>query len=173
MNVVIISGGTTSVTITGVTDTAGNTYHLVKSATGSLGCLYIYVAFNISAYSGSNTITAAFSGSTKYNSIVAEYSGVSKVAVDQSAIAGPTTSSAPSSGSVTTTFATELLIGAFRVDAANQWSSAGSGWTVREQVGSNSGTLMDKVVTSTGTYSATATLSLSETWLAGILTIGQ
>jgi hypothetical protein len=73
------------------------------------------------------------------------------------------TGTAVSSGSVTTTNANDLLVGADMV--VYNYAAAGTGYTARVISTPNSDLAEDRVVTTTGSYSATATQTSSGGWL--------
>src|SRR5581483_5470211 len=114
----------------------------------------IYYAKNISpATAGSNIVTVKFSTAVQYPDIrISEYSGLDTVApfdVTSSATGSPATAT---SGSVTTISPTELLFGAGTTSGV--FTTAGSGYTLRVITNPDSDIVEDRVVTSTGTYSA-------------------
>ncbi len=146
-----------------IKDSLGNTY---TSATGPLSWNnntwrgQVFYAKNI--LGGSNTITVTFSqGVTSFGIMYThEYSGLdpaNPIDVTQGAIG---TSSAMSSGLVTTTNANDLIFGA---GASSAGITAGeSGFTVRTTGYGNM--TEDEDVTNTGSYAATATQN-SVAWI--------
>lgn len=138
-----------SVTVNSLTDTIGNTYSLITSNTTTFsGPAILSVYYTISKASGSNTITAAFSGTAAFSAMrVCEYSGVNTVDQFNSGIT--TSGNIGNSGNITTTHSTELLFGT-EFSSGNELSPP-SGWVDRivdgqEDVNS------EQVVSSTGTY---------------------
>jgi chitodextrinase len=164
-NVIAIGFNDATSTISSVTDSKGNTYAVAAAlARGSSLSQAVYYAKNIaSATAGSNTLTVTFSGSVPYADIrVAEYSGLdstSPVDVTASASGSATTAN---SGNVTTTSANELIYGAGMTGGGFS-STPINGFTTRVLTQPDTDIAIDKNVTSTGTYSATATVSGS--WL--------
>jgi hypothetical protein len=152
-----------------VTDNAGNTYSPAAPTTrSSVNSQAIYYAKNI--VGGPTTVTVTFNTSTPYVDIrIAEYSGLSRTnPLDVSASAAGSASLA-NSGSVTTTSASELLLGAGTTTGA--FTSAGSGYTLRVITQPDADICEDRIVTATGTYNATA--SVSGTWVMQLVTFRQ
>jgi hypothetical protein len=113
----------------------------------------VFYAKNIAG--GSNTVTVTFASAVNsFGTIyIHEYAGIDKASpldVSKSAIG---TGRAMSSGSVTTTNASDLLFGAGA--SRNTVTKAGSGWTTRSAASGNR--TEDRNVTTTGSYAATAT----------------
>ena len=79
------------------------------------------------------------------------------------AVAGQGSSATSSSGSVTTSNANDLLVGANLVQSTTK--SAGTGYTNRVITTQDGDILEDSIVTTTGSYSATASLSFSSQWI--------
>ena len=167
LNVVVVGWNDSTTTISTVTDTKGNPYTLigapiVQSGTASQA---IYYAKNISAASaGANTVTVTFSVAPRFPDIrIAEYSGLDTVSpLDVFVGAQGTTTSTSSSGSVTTTTANDLLVGANVVQSTT--NAAGTGYTNRVITGDGD-ILEDRIVTATGSYSATAALDKVQPWI--------
>ncbi len=166
LNVVIVGWNDSTATVSSVADTKGNTYALaaapiVQSGTASQA---IYYAKNItSAAAGANTVTVTFNVAARFPDIrIAEYSGIDTVnPLDVSAGAQGSTATS-SSGSVTTTNANDLLIGANLVQSTS--TAAGAGYTNRG-ITPDGDILEDRVVTATAGYSATAALDKVQQWI--------
>ncbi len=144
------------ITITSVTDTAGNGYTKIATALSTGRESALFFAANIKASSG-NTISCNFASSTGREAIVVEeFSGV--VALDGSVTASnnsPTTNLP--SGNLTTTNANDLLVYEVNVGADSTFT-AGPGYTIPPG-GSNARLAMQfTTVSSQGTYST------SESW---------
>ncbi|HEY4210838.1 MAG TPA: LysM peptidoglycan-binding domain-containing protein [Steroidobacteraceae bacterium] len=166
LNVIAIGWNNATSTISSVTDTAGNTYTLAigpTTASGN-GRQSIYYAKNINAAAAnSNTVTVTFSGSVPYPDLRAtEYSGINTTSPLDVTKGASGSSTSTSSGSVTTTNANDLIIAANYV--ANSTSAAGSGYTQR-MITADSSIFEDRKVTSTGSYSASATQSPTGWWI--------
>jgi len=171
LNVVVVGWNDSTSTISGVTDSRGNSYApaaapVVQSATASQA---IYYAKNIfAAATGANTVTVSFNVGARFPDIrIAEYSGLDTVnPLDVSVGAQGTTTSTSNSGSVTTTTANDLLVGANLVQSTT--TAAGSGYTSRT-ITQDGDILEDRVVTVTGSYSATAALDKIQPWIMQIV----
>jgi predicted enzyme related to lactoylglutathione lyase len=167
LNVVAIGWDNVTSTIASVTDSAGNVYLPAAPITrSSANSQAIYYAKNIVA-NASNTVTVTFNTATPFVDLrILEYSGIDTVnALDQTASAAGT-SATPSSGNVTTTTAKELVFGAGTTTGG--FSSGGSGFTTRIITVPDVDIAEDRIVTATGTYSATA--SQSGTWVMQVVT---
>jgi len=160
LNVVVVGWNDTTSTVTSVTDSAGNTYSLAIGPTTGTGMRQsIYYAANITG--GSNTVTVTFNQAASFPDVrILEYRGVT--ALDVTAGASGSSTSA-NSGSATTTSANELIFGADLV--ATLTAAAGSGFTSRIITPLDGDIAEDEVVTTAGSYSATATLSGSGPWV--------
>src|SRR5260370_1877511 len=167
LNVVVVGWNDATATVSSVTDSRGNAYSLaaapvVQSATASQA---IYYAKNIlAAAAGANTVTVTFNVRARFPDIrIAEYSGSDTVnPLDVSVGAQSTTTSTSNSGSVTTTSANDLLVGANLVQSTT--TGAGAGYTSRGITGDGD-ILEDRVVTVTGSYNATAALDKVQPWI--------
>lgn len=163
LNIVAIGFANTTSTIVSVTDNKGNAYAVAAPLTrDSLDSQAVYYAKNIATGAGNTVVTVTFNNSVPYPDIrVVEYSGVDKVApldVTKSATGSGTTAN---SGAVTTTNANNLIFGAGLV--SSRYSAAGSGFTKRI-ITADGNIAEDRNVTTTGSYSATASCS-SGKWI--------
>jgi IPT/TIG domain len=165
LNVVVVGWKDTTSTVQSVKDSAGNNYSLAIGPTSGTGLRQsIYYAANI--VGGGNTVTVQFSQAAQFPDIrILEYRGVS--AVDKTAGASGSSKTA-SSGAATTTTASELIFGAATVVTAV--TKAGSGFTTRIITSPDGDIAEDKVVTKTGSNSATATLTSSGPWVMQMVT---
>jgi len=167
LNVVVVGWNDSISTLSSVTDSLGNAYvlaagPLVQTGTASQA---IYYAKNISAAAASaNSVTVTFSVAAAFPDIrIAEYGGLDTVnPLDVSAGAQGTTTSTSSSGSVTTSSANDLLVGANLVQSTT--TGAGAGYTSRGITGDGD-ILEDRIVTVTGSYNATAALDKVQSWI--------
>jgi hypothetical protein len=166
-NVVVVGWNSATGQVQAVTDTKGNPYVLAVGPTVSAGFATqsIYYAANIAAAAaGANTITVTFTAAAPFPDIrVAEYSGIaSNNPVDRAvgAIGSGTTSS---SGALVTTNANDLLVGANIVQTGT--SGPGTGFTNRGITVPDSDILEDQIVTTAGSYTATATLTSAGAWI--------
>ena len=161
LNVVVVGWNNSTAQVNSVKDSKGNAYQLAVGPTVQSGVAMqaIYYASNIAAAAaGANTVTVAFSAAAPYVDIrIAEYSGISSTTPLDVFAAAQGSGSSGSSGSVTTTNANDLLVGADLVQMTTK--SAGSGYTSRVITNPDGDILEDRIVSTTGSYSATATLS--------------
>ena len=160
LNVVVVGWNDTTATVQSVKDSAGNTYSLAIGPTSGTALRQsIYYAANITG--GSNTVTVMFSQAAVYPDVrILEYKGVTTLDVTAGA-SGSSTSA--SSGAATTTGANELIFGANMVSTTTK--AAGSGFTSRVITTPDRDIAEDKIVTTAGSNSATATLTSSGTWV--------
>src|SRR6266446_5381366 len=163
LNVVVAGWNDSTATISSITDSRGNTYALaaapvVQSGTASQA---IYYAKNISAATaGGNTVTVTFSAAAAFPDIrIAEYSGLDTVSPLDVAVGAQGNNVTSSSGAVTTTNANDLLVGANLVQTLT--TGPGSGYTNRVITTPDGDILEDRVVTTIGSYTATAPVSPS------------
>jgi hypothetical protein len=171
LNVVAVGWNDSTATVMAVTDTSGNTYTRAVGPTFISGTLSqsIYYAKNIwAASAGANSVTVTFSSAAVYPDIrILEYSGADlNNPVDVTAAATGNSANS-SSGSVTTTNATDLLFGANIVQTVT--SGPGSGFTSRLLTSPCGDIAEDRMVTATGSYSATAPLTSGQ-WITTSLT---
>ena len=166
LNVVVVGWNASSGQVQTVTDTSGNTYALAVGPTVKLGfgSQSIYYAANIrAAAAGANTVTVTFAAGVPYADIrIAEYSGVVGSNPVDVVAAGSGNSALGDSGAVTTTNASDLIVGANLVSSLT--TGAGAGFTSRIISTPDGDILEDRIVTATGSYNATAPLS-SGAWI--------
>jgi hypothetical protein len=165
LNVVVVGWNDATATVQSVNDSAGNHYSLAIGPTSGTGLRQsIYYAANI--VGGSNTVTVTFSQAASFPDVrILEYRGVTALDVTAGASGNST---AANSGAATTTSANELIFGANTVFTGN--ISAGSGFTTRIITSPDSDIAEDKVVTTTGSNSATATLTSFGPWVMQMVT---
>jgi len=167
LNVIVVGWNNGTSTVGTVTDKSGNPYTLAVGPTVISGTASqsIYYAKNIAAAAaGANSVTVTFSAAAPAPDIrILEYKGADpNTPVDMTA-ASNGSSATSSSGSATTTNASDLIFGANYV--ATLTSGPGSGSTERILTSPDGDIAEDQMVTSTGSYSATATLSSSGWWV--------
>ena len=165
LNIVVVGWNDTTATVQSVTDSAGNTYSLAIGPTSGTALRQsIYYAPNI--VGGANTVTVTFNQPAAYPDVrILEYRGVTTL----DAKAGASGNSAvANSGSATTTSANELIFGANMVYTLT--AAAGSGFTTRVITSPDGDIAEDKVVTTAGSNSATATLTSSGPWVMQMVT---
>jgi|GEM_PF-4729796 len=156
-----------------VSDTQGNKWVRVPGARATSGLFAGEIWYAPNCKGGPNTVRIASTGSNANNGTLYEFSGLSKLApLDQSSSATGVGSN-PSSGSVTTNFANELVIAYFTsTTVGTPPVNHGAGYT-QDYLLSN--TLMNehKIVSSIGTYQGDGTYGGSETWIAGVATFSD
>lgn len=167
LNVVVVGEKANTATVSSITDKMGNTYTLAVGPTvvNGFGWQSIYYAKNIAAAAaGANVVTVGFSKSAQSFDIrILEYAGADRVdPLDVTAAGTGSFGPTSSSGSATTTNASDLLFGANLVQDTT--SGSGSGYT-RRILTSDSDIAEDEMVTSKGSYSATASVSFFGDWI--------
>jgi hypothetical protein len=167
LNVVVVGWNDSTATVTTVTDTLGNIYMQAVGPTVQTGTATqsIYYAKNIvAAGAGANSVTVKFNVAAVFPDIrILEYSGLDTTnPLDVSAGTSGTGATA-SSGAVTTTNANDLIIGADVVQTGT--AGAGTGFTKRIITSPDSDLVEDRVVSTVGSYSATAPVSPSAPWI--------
>ncbi len=171
--VVEINYPSASVTVTGVTDTAGNTYTQVGSVQSFVETdsvvwpAYIYYAKNI--VGGANSVTAQLSGNVTTDAVhhfqvsLFEFSGLSKTSpLDTYAAASSSVSGTASAGPVTTASANELLFAYLGCSVA---SDSGGGWITASTLDKDLYQYM--VATTAGPYTYTGICN--SPWLAEVV----
>ncbi len=174
-NLVVVSFAIDGVSGTvSATDTQGNAYAVAANAqyatpgTGNIRTVILYSVLSTALVSG-NTITVSYPSRTAKAISVDEYTGVNTPDVFVTATGATTT---PSTGNVTTNENNELLVAAFGVegDISETFTVGGSfnasPPTEAGTTGSTAATNATinpayQIVGATGTYAATATLSVS------------
>jgi hypothetical protein len=157
LNAVVIGWGDATRKVTSVTDSAGNSYQLAAPTTRGNGVSQaVYYAKSIAAAgAGANTVTVQFDKAVHYADIrILEYAGLDRSSPLDVFKSTAGTSSTASSGAATTTFPTELILGAGTTTGT--FNSAGIGFTGRIITSPDGDIAEDRVVTSTGSYIATA-----------------
>ncbi len=171
-NIVAIGWNAAAGSVTSVVDSAGNVYQQAAPVvTGISLSQTIWYAKNIVATAANaNTITVRFSASMPFVDLrAAEYSGVDPInPIDVTASAAGT-SNAASSGAVTTTFANEALVGAGTTLGA--FLAATGGATTRVITTPDLDIMQDRIVSATGSYSATASLTGASAWVMQIVAL--
>jgi hypothetical protein len=155
----------TTSTVQSVKDSGGNNYILaIGPTTGTALRQSIYYLSNIAG--GNNTVTVTFNQAAAYPDVrILEYRGVTTLDVTAGASGSGT---AANSGSATTTSSNELIFGANMVYTLT--GAAGSGFTTRVITSPDGDMAEDKVVTTAGSNSATATLTSSGPWVMQMVT---
>jgi hypothetical protein len=176
--IVLAIGWAGTATLTQLYDSSGNSYQQPpfspthdKTATQA-----IYYSSGIkAAAAGANVVTVTFSPTglpSSMDLVVAEYAGLDPVSPYDTGTgwdgAGSAASTSYSVTPVTTSTPHELIVGAgFTLGS---FSGAGSAFTPRKLTAGGVGLLEDRVVSSTGTYSADAALFSSNSYVMSIAT---
>ncbi len=168
LNVVVVGWNDATRLVSSVADSKGNAYALavgptVHSAAGLSQA--IYYARNIAAAAaGSNTVTVTFTGAAVYPDIrILEYSGLDPTAPLDGTAAGTGSSATSSTPALTTTNANDLLFAANTVSTST--AAPGTGFTSRVITNPDGDIAEDRLVTTTGSYSATASLNPAGQWV--------
>ncbi len=167
LNVVVVGWNDTTAQVSSVTDTHGNAYQLAVGPTAVAGAVTqaIYYARNIvAAAAGANIVMVSFTDAALYPDIrILEYAGMdplSPVDVTASATGSTATSSTPP---VVTTEASDML---FAANTVTTWTTgAGNGWTNRVITSPDGDIAEDRIVSTAGSYSATAPLGGAGPWV--------
>ncbi len=165
LNVVVVGWNDSTASVGSVTDSAGNTYQLAAGPTVISGTASqaIYYAANVGG-STHNAVTVTFTTAAIYADIrVAEYGGIATSGALDVAASGSGNSATSASAAVTTSNAQDLIVGANLVLTGT--TAAGSGFTSRLITQPDGDILEDRVVTATGSYSATAPLAPAAPWI--------
>ena len=167
LNVVVIGLDNATSTISSVTDSAGNIYQVAAPLKRSAGnSQAIYYAKNVLV--GPDTVTVTLNTATPYVDVrAAEYSGLSVSNPFDVTASGSGRSTAPNSGSVATTSASELLVGGGTT--MGSFKSAGGGYTSRVITSPDGDILEDRIVSATGSYNATGTTN-NANWVMQLVT---
>jgi len=167
-NLLVVFVGTTSTTATvsSIADTAGNTYTYVTRIVGDLtGTIECWYAKNI-AGNVSNVVTVTFSASVYNRTItVDQYSGCDTSAPLDQYNTGSGNSNTPTTGNITTTVADEVLVAGVYLGYPYT-ITAGTNYTLRTLTNTapSRGASEDRIVSATGTYNATFSISSSFYW---------
>jgi len=159
LNVVAIGWSDSTSQVVSVTDARGNAYAPALATTAQAGVQshVIYYAQNIVA-AATNTVTVTFNTAVTYPDVrIAEYRGIRTLAALDAVNGTSGIGTTSTSGPVTTTTADTLLVAANVVQSAT--TSAGTGFTARMITSPNGSILEDRIVTTAGSYSATAPTS--------------
>jgi hypothetical protein len=158
-----------------VTDSKGNSYSTLLSQTspGSNMTCSAYIASGVAA--GSNTVHVAHSANI-CGVIILEYpSSIGITTLDKSANQASSGTAVSSTATATTTQSNELLI-AWGASLANHTFTAGGSFAIETAIVGGAGGLMsmfaeDQQVSSTGAYTGTATMSVSDSYNCTIATL--
>jgi hypothetical protein len=162
--------GTTSAAVT-ASDSRGNTYTVDKDQLNSDQRIVVFSANVATSLAAGDTITVTYPSANSQGVVVDEFSGVAaseRVDATGSASGNSTTPSA----SVTTTNASDLLIGAVSI-ANTQTVTQPAAWTglTTQSLSCGNSTNIGayKPVSATGTYTYNPTVSNGSRWAAGVV----
>jgi hypothetical protein len=164
---------TSTQTVT-LTDTAGNIYVQAAAQVQTADGSQVQLFYAKSILGAANTVKATFSASNNHPWLaIYEYKGLNTTnPLDQVAQAQGS-SSAPNSGATpVTTSANELVFAGFGLPASYAGTqTAGAGYTlVQNDTSTSPGANESMLVTATGSYTATLSLSSSANWSAIVAT---
>jgi len=165
-NILVIGWNNATSNIASITDSAGNVYQIAAPVVrGTNVSQAIYYSKNIkAAAAGANTVTVNFNTATPYVDLRAtEYSGLDPTNPLDVAHSASGTGTVANSGAATTTASRTLIFGAGTTSGG--FSAAGSGFTSRIITQPDLDIAEDKLVTTAGSYNATASLVGSAAWV--------
>jgi len=167
LNVVIVGWNDSTSTVSSVADSSGNVYTLAVGPTVQAGTATqsIYFAKNIkAAAAGANTVTVTFNTAAAFPDIrILEYSGVDQTSPVDGAIAATGNSASSSTAAITTTNAHDLLVAGNTIQTST--TGPGAGFTTRVLTNPDSDIAEDQIVSTAGSYSATAPVSPAGLWV--------
>ncbi|MGA1994972.1 MAG: hypothetical protein ABSH45_04255, partial [Bryobacteraceae bacterium] len=171
LNIVVVGWNDSRAVVSAVKDSRGNVYATAVGPTVQSGYASqsIYYAKNIaSAAAGTNTVTVTFaSAATAPDIRILEYSGADPSNPVDVTGASSGNSNTSSSGSAKTTNPTDLMFGANLVQTIT--SGPGSGFTSRMLTTPDGDIAEDRMLTATGSYSASAPVSPSGPWIMQVV----
>jgi hypothetical protein len=167
LNVVVVGWNDSTSVVRTVSDKSGNTYARAIGPTVVSGSLSqsIYYAKNIgAAAAGANSVTVSFSAAAASPDIrILQYRGVDPNSPVDVAAAGSGSTSTSSTATARTSNAADLIFGANTVRTLT--IGPGSSFTRRLLSSPDGDIAEDRIVTATGSYSATAPLNSSGPWV--------
>jgi hypothetical protein len=167
LNVVVVGWNDTTAVVNSVTDSKGNVYTRAVGPTvvsSELSQSIYYAKNTVAAAANTNTVTVRFSTPAIYADVrILEYSGLDRVNPVDVTSAGTGRVSISSTPAVTTKNAHDLIFAANTVVTST--AGPGTGFTRRVITGFDGDLAEDQVVTSLGSYSASAPLSFAGSWV--------
>ena len=169
LNVVVVGWRDATAQVQAITDAAGNLYQLAVGPTvgPAVGTQAVYYAAGIGAGTGTpggNVVTVTFTATPTLPDVrVAEYAGIDPLQPVDATAAAQGAGLTSDSGAVTTTFATDLLVGA-NLLAGAATTAPGPGYTTR-LLSAPGNLLEEQGVTTAGSYDAAATAAASSAWI--------
>jgi hypothetical protein len=168
LNVVVVSWGDATTTVTQVTDTAGNAYALAVGPTHIVGVSQsIYYASGI-ARAERNTVLVDFALPVSRADVRAvEYAGFDPAAPLDAVAENSGNGSSATSGQATTAWTSELVVGAG--STTGLFTAAGAQFTLRA-ITSDGNLLEDRLGSTAGSYAAGAALPYTVNWVMQVAT---
>ncbi|MGH7875608.1 MAG: beta strand repeat-containing protein [Candidatus Binatia bacterium] len=165
-------------------DTGGNSYAVdrnVANGSGTSGVRTVILSAQVAtALVSGNTITCTHPSVTARALSANEFSGLATTATLDKVASATGNNTAPFSGATTTTAqASELLIGGIGVEGpTTETFTAGASYATVARAGTSGGTAANnitinpeyRIVSATGAYSASGTISTSRKWATAIVT---
>ncbi len=144
-----------------ITDTRGNTYVKVGSVHGGSGTAYSYLYYAKNIAAGANTVTVTLPNGNDLGFHISEWSGVDTTSPFNASSSDVATSSVTvwSTTNLTTTAADTVLIAFTGTENSAETFTAGTNFTKLTEQTSHSSMVQYRIVSSAGTYRATATVS--------------
>lgn len=170
--------------LTGIMDTAGNSYTRLLNHLGiPIGpsgvqendTLHVYAAFDAKALNSGQTITVRWNFSNGLEACAMAITGVTRTPLDKSAANHTSSTAMDSLNAASTTSPNELLVGAFgwfcSLNGAlcNADATPGAGYA--EVIEGQDVMLQARSVTAVGSYNAPATLNQKSDWNAALITL--
>ncbi len=142
-----------------ITDTRGNTYVKVGSATGGNGPAYDYLYYAKNIAAGANTVSVTLPNGADLGFHISEWSGIDTVSPLIASSTGVGTSSTAlwSATSATVSSNNALLVVIAGTETSNETFTAGSNFTLLSQQSTHSSAAEYRIVSSAGSYDATIT----------------
>jgi hypothetical protein len=152
-------------------DSQGNSYVVATTQYDSTDNQSLAICYAANVKSGSNTLTATFTGSVAYRRLlIHEYQGIALAnpldVVANNKANGTTTSNGITSTGAITTASGDLIFGAAMDDAAITTITAGTGFTQRQSVNNMDLATEDLVQVAAGSIAATQTFAAADRYLA-------
>lgn len=157
-SIIVATRNSTGSPSVNVSDSLGNIYTEIGTTQTTPGGANLRLFYAKNIIGGKCTVTLSWAGGSSNRAQMAEYSGCDTTSpLDQTAKSSGT-STTPSSGNITTTVADELLFCAVATDGGNTFT-AGTSFNLREVAGDVAVQIEDRIVSATGTYAGTMTLT--------------
>ena len=172
LNVVVVGWEHTTATVSSVTDSQGNVYTLAIGPTQNsdhhLSQSIYYARGILAAGASTNTVTVRFTVPAHPADLhadirILEYSGLDRVNPVDVTAAATGTNAESNSGAATTTNAHDLIVGANLTHSHT--SGPGTGFTKRIVTFPHANIVEDRVVTTAGSYSASAPINGHGPWI--------